>query len=242
MVQHLLPRVAIVPLRLNNLQSLRFAPRASRDSDHLEAGVLQLPTGTYTVVDETVMSAGKINEQGVHNLSALRTLATSAMLEYDFHYPVPFTADLPLLTLSSSKSITPAHVVLPLQPTTPGTDAVPSKDFLLAARVLLANARELSFTIPEAVSATAQTMLVELRSQGVSPDGLYVFMDIVRLAALSFGEQELTNERLQWAWELEAKRRARVKAREAAAPAPAARPTTAAAPAQTAAPAPPARG
>lgn len=43
-------------------------------------------TGTHLVVDETVLTPGQLNEQGVKNLTALGNLIQWQKLHYDFQY------------------------------------------------------------------------------------------------------------------------------------------------------------
>jgi hypothetical protein len=56
----LLPRVTLLPLRLQNLNGLRFSPRKDVDNDRLMPGVLQLAAGTPVLVDETVLDEGAV--------------------------------------------------------------------------------------------------------------------------------------------------------------------------------------
>jgi hypothetical protein len=60
----LLPRSCLLPLRVDNLNTLRFFPTKDPETNLVRAGLLQLTPGTYLVVDETVLGDAKLVSYG----------------------------------------------------------------------------------------------------------------------------------------------------------------------------------
>ncbi|KAJ2789795.1 hypothetical protein H4R20_007116, partial [Coemansia guatemalensis] len=60
-----------VPFDLGLLNRTAFLPNAEQGD--LKAGVLQLPSGTEIICDETCLHEGTLDEHGVRNLHALQT-------------------------------------------------------------------------------------------------------------------------------------------------------------------------
>jgi hypothetical protein len=68
LLSELLPRVALLPLNPEGLNTTCFVPRKDYDKGRLIRGQLQLPGGTLLLLDETGMKPGNITEHGVKNL------------------------------------------------------------------------------------------------------------------------------------------------------------------------------
>lgn len=112
---NLLPRVAPLPLTVDNLNSLSIAPSMAGDSESLAAGVLQLPVGTQVVVDASVLSTGKLGAGGVIGLRDLQGVINDQCLPYRYpYYELNNETDVRLLVLSHGKTLlhTPTSIAL----------------------------------------------------------------------------------------------------------------------------------
>ena len=207
----LLPRSAIIPLRIDNLNSLSFFPGKGDEEDKLSSGLLQLPAGTHVTVDETVLTSGQLGQLGVKNLEALKAVARSAVLPYAFpYYETSWPADLPVLVLSATKPMIPTDVDIMICCSGPPPVAPPeaSDAFLTLSRRYLACVRGLPFILsPQASEAVQSDWMAARRAQADKPatspgrvkeEDLHRWLTLARLAALSFGETALSPER--WAW------------------------------------------
>ena len=82
----LVPGAHFLPLSRQHLDTSNFVPVKDFEANRLVAGVLQLPTGTNLVVDETAMSDGQLTARGLQNLTAVGNLIRWQKLDYDFKY------------------------------------------------------------------------------------------------------------------------------------------------------------
>lgn len=70
------------------------------------AGVLQLPQHLHLVLDETRLTAGQLDTQGVHNVTALGNLITWQKVDYDFQFhKIEQQTNVPVLILSEGRSM-----------------------------------------------------------------------------------------------------------------------------------------
>jgi hypothetical protein len=234
----LVPRCLLLPLSLLVLNERLVSPKKAEDSNSLRPGLLQVTNGTVTVLDETVMSVGTLNEAGLKNLQALRVAIEEQELVYEFPYfRNKFPIDVPVIKCCSAirgkSGLLETDVAVPLSPEaarvlleqSSSLDAVKSRTeailsaarsnaggFYARARAFLACARTLEVAVPAGVSAQIQDDIVEARrlDRNVTPTDLHTWMTLARLAAMSFGEIELTFDRWKWTRELEAARIARL--------------------------------
>ncbi|KAJ2753319.1 hypothetical protein IWQ56_006626, partial [Coemansia nantahalensis] len=103
-VAQLVPLSVEVPFELALLNRAAFAPSAEQGD--LQAGVLQLASGTEVVCDETCLHEGTLGERGVRNLHALQTAILSQSVGYAYPYQtIEMPTDLRVLVLSVGKSI-----------------------------------------------------------------------------------------------------------------------------------------
>jgi hypothetical protein len=185
----LLPRVALLPLRIDNLNALPWVPAKRPRDAKLRAGLLQLAPGAQVVLDETVLTGGTLAPAGVGALGALRSLARSATLAYSFPFcELTWPAEPRLLVLAHRRPLVyTCDVTLPLRPSRAdaapgggggdgggggGGDGAPhpphpqlplSPAFLRRARGYLATVAALPFTLPGAMSEAIQDDWVEAR-------------------------------------------------------------------------------
>ena len=168
----LLPRVALLPLRIDNLNALPFVPGKRPRDAKLRSGLLQLAPGCQVVLDETVLTGGTLGPAGVGALGALRTLARSATLAYSFPFcELPWPAEPRLLVLAPRRPlVNSCDVTLPLRPQPTGAAgaagapaAPPSAALLRRCRAYLATVAALPFTLPPGLAEAIQDDWVEAR-------------------------------------------------------------------------------
>lgn len=214
-LQRILPKSHYLPMTLENMNTLAFAPKMDYEMNRLSSGLLQLSNNTHLIVDETRLEAGKLDVAGVANVQALRTLISHQIVNYDFqYYSKPYDADVPVLILSEGKSLLPCDVLLPLKADATCLNTLPEifqaanhflrEPLLSAIRLYLCAMRHSSFEFPEDLQKKAQEDFVEMRQVGgrsVSADDLHLLLVLARLVSLSHGERVVSLS----AWE-EAKR------------------------------------
>ena len=100
----------------------KFSPKKDYSANRLTAGLLQLTDGkmmaegslacdidlhelfpgSHVLVDETALSAGQLNQDGVRNLTALGNVIQWQKLNYDFQFhTAEFHTDLVCITAQS---------------------------------------------------------------------------------------------------------------------------------------------
>mmetsp|Transcript_17568 Transcript_17568/g.71092 ORF Transcript_17568/g.71092 Transcript_17568/m.71092 type:complete len:477 (-) Transcript_17568:584-2014(-) len=85
-LETLCPRVHVIPITIQSLNTENFIPRKNYAQNRLQSSRLQLPEGTILVLDETNLEPGQLNERGLKNLSALKEIITRQVLSYDFEF------------------------------------------------------------------------------------------------------------------------------------------------------------
>ncbi|KAI9484234.1 MAG: mini-chromosome maintenance replisome factor-domain-containing protein [Benjaminiella poitrasii] len=211
-----------LPLTIDGLNKTKFSPKSV--NENLEAGILQLVDGTVLLVDETVLDEGQLADAGVRNFQALQNLIQHQTLTYNFPYSqYDFDTDIGVISLSTSKSMLPNHCSIPLETFFSLQDVVdenrdrPSYETLNLFRKFIHNAKYLQYDIHDNVSEYIQTSFVNERKlaseKGMdlpSQEDLMLRMNLARLAAVSFGEDNLTRERYEYVIDLEKKRKSRL--------------------------------
>ncbi|KAF4323314.1 hypothetical protein BBO99_00003334 [Phytophthora kernoviae] len=221
-VASLMPMVAQVDLSLSDLNSAKFMPYKDYEREVLLSGVLQMANGTIMLVNETTLTAGQLNEQGVKNIAALQSLIEKMLLPYDFHfYNMDFPQDVAVVTVSEGKSILPVNVAVPLV-TTDDADSkelsavMPGEQLLECFRVFLSVLRLLTVTIGNEEADMAEKHYVECRKsqQKVALEDLHRWLRLARLMALSRGEGEISKASWDAMLALETQRLARSTSNE----------------------------
>lgn len=69
-----------------SLTEMRFQPRKNYDTNQMEPGLLQMLEGTNVICDETHITEGKIEKNGISNIKALAELIEDQKVVYDFQY------------------------------------------------------------------------------------------------------------------------------------------------------------
>ena len=215
---HLVPQCKFLEMSLEVLNDGDLRPRKDYELNRILPGELQLSDGTVLVVDETALTAGKLEHQGVQNLMALKAALAEQRYEVDFqYYQVPVECDLPAVVTSQGKSLLGCDTVVPLEaggvpPSTTSITAASEGD-LSVVRAFLGAARAAEHKIGEEVSARVQADLVNRRQANpkLGDADFSRWLTLARLFSLSRGEAELS-----WAsWEgmqaLEASRLQRLR-------------------------------
>ena len=103
----------ILPLQLSmkittdSLSEMRFQPSKNYDTNMMEPGLFQMLDGTNIICDETHMTEGKVEKNGVANIRALAELIEDQKVVYDFQYmhqDFPISASV-LIMSSTSRSM-----------------------------------------------------------------------------------------------------------------------------------------
>eukprot|EP01138_Halocafeteria_seosinensis_P010925 gb/GECG01011158.1/.p1 GENE.gb/GECG01011158.1/~~gb/GECG01011158.1/.p1 ORF type:complete len:794 (+),score=102.15 gb/GECG01011158.1/:1-2382(+) len=220
-ISNIVPRSIILPMRLNNLNGLRFNPKKSYETNRLNAGVLQLPAGSHLLVDETVMHTGKLDETGVKNIQALANVMNTASLKYDFEYHmVDFPVDIAVLSLTAGRSLLPVDIRLPLSEAAQNNlknAAIRLPEFseqqLTALRKYFATVRNIATNMSQDVTKQVEQDMVEARQQSgetISQEYMHCWLSLAKLNAISHGEETLSLERWKQTTQLERERQARL--------------------------------
>ncbi|KAG7376809.1 hypothetical protein PHYPSEUDO_012687 [Phytophthora pseudosyringae] len=198
----LMPMVTRVDLSLKELNSTKFMPHKDYEREILLSGVLQVANGTTMLVNETALTAGQLNEQGVKNIAALQSLIDKMLLPYDFHYyNMDFPQDVAIVTVSEGKSILPVTVAVPVvaadsSGTAEQPSSLPEEHVLECFRVFLSVLRSFVVTIGNEGAEMAEKHYVECRKseQKVAAEDLHRWLRLARLVALSRGEGHISKD------------------------------------------------
>ncbi|KAE8881087.1 hypothetical protein PF005_g24365 [Phytophthora fragariae] len=217
----LMPIVARVDLSLKELNSTKFMPHKDYEREVLLSGVLQVANGTTMLVNETALTAGQLNDQGVKNVAALQSLIDKMLLPYDFHYyNMDFPQDVAVVTVSEGKSILPVTVAVPVVAVDSSaaageqTASLPEEQVLECFRVFLSVLRSYVVTIGNEEAEMAEKHYVECRKsqQKVALEDLHRWLRLARLVALSRGEGQISKDSWNAMLSLENQRLARIPA------------------------------
>ncbi|KAL6782238.1 hypothetical protein ACKKBG_A06055 [Auxenochlorella protothecoides x Auxenochlorella symbiontica] len=218
-LQALMPRSVSLGLTTSQLTARPWWPRRDQNTQRLLEGRLQMAKGTQVLLDETVMSAGTLNEVGVRNLQAVDVLVRTQKVAYDFEFfSLDQEADAPVTVLSCGRSLLKDALgtSLPLAPTAPLAEPESLASMLQTSsldgvREYLAAVRALDFTIPSHVAEVVEKDLASARQKdaAITPASLHHLLNVARLLAVSHGEAELTAGRWAAVQSMELRRSAR---------------------------------
>lgn len=160
LVHALVPKALLLPLSVEMLNKHTLVPKAAQESSPsgdvedfggvdyaqgvLDAGLLQLTRGTFLVLDETSLASGQLQQRGIQNLSALRSVLTHHSLDYQLQgQPISFEKELHVMVLSEGESAMSANVRTPAQE--PGQAPATVKASLLPTDITVPLAAKSSF-------------------------------------------------------------------------------------------------
>ena len=210
-LQLLMTKSHYLPMTVDNFNKNCFVPKKDYHSNRLVTGLLQLSKGTHLILDETKMSNGELNPDGVRNLTSLGMLINWQKVEYNFSYhQLEFEKDVPCLVLSEGRSMLPNDSQLLLKPTDPVTGEGISEQFrsiglslnvqlLESLRKFLTVVRNLSFDVSDDVQNFVQEDFVNERQNGtaaerMTAEDLHSHLVLARLVALGHGLSTLDPE------------------------------------------------
>jgi len=209
------PRVAHHEVTAASLNTGRWRPRKDFDANRLVAGRLQVASGTVMIFDETKLTPGQLNDSGVRNLAAIRSLLVDRVLTCDFmSCDVKMPLELQIVHVSSSKSVIPEHdVLLPLRPCESQPRTL-QPEALNAIRLFLGlvtrSPRPLD--IPDnVVHKFSEDFAAVRQNGGINSSLCSTWIGLARALCLIHGEQALSLERWQGMLTLETERLRRCK-------------------------------
>ncbi|DBA04384.1 TPA: hypothetical protein N0F65_009980, partial [Lagenidium giganteum] len=212
-----------IDLSIQKLNESKYMPKKDYETERLHGGLLQVPHGTTLLVNETILSTGQLDDQGVKNLAALQSVVSKMLLPYDFQfYSMDFPQDVAVVSVSETNSILPMIASVPLvasadEPTDSTTTDQLRGQLSVASwercfQVYLGVLRSLKVTIGNEQAEIAEKHFVDCRKsrQEVSSDDLHRWLRLARLLSLSYGEETLTTDRWNAMLALEEQRITRV--------------------------------
>eukprot|EP00731_Ephydatia_muelleri_P020565 Em0013g292a len=217
-LQDLVPKCHFLPMTLTNMNTLRFTPKKDYETNRMQSGKLQFSAGTLLVVDETQLSPGRLNEQGVQNLASLCHLCRWQRIHYDFqYYNTEFSCDTPVMVFSEGRSIIKDNCEVPLDPVAlapPGDRAIKrlTEPQVRTLREYLGVCREIQCSLPTELQTVVGNDFVALRrvDPGATADTLHHLLCLARLVSISYGCAEMSADHWRHVGELEQKRKNRL--------------------------------
>uniref|UniRef100_A0A7S3QV56 Mini-chromosome maintenance complex-binding protein n=1 Tax=Dunaliella tertiolecta TaxID=3047 RepID=A0A7S3QV56_DUNTE len=205
------PLCTYLPLSVDHCNSCAWAPKRDFDNNRLSRSPLQLSNGTVLLVDETPMGEGRLSETGLSSFQALNTLIQEQALLYDFQvYKHPVPVNVTPIVLSKGRSM--MHGSLPMKLHLKPSQALPTVAQVASAvaalnaqelqdiRTYLAAAKQQQYGLSESMVKQLQEEFVAARkgNRMFSPENFHAQLTVARLAALSFGEQDLSMDRWKY--------------------------------------------
>eukprot|EP00933_Yihiella_yeosuensis_P004310 TRINITY_DN108681_c0_g1_i1.p1 TRINITY_DN108681_c0_g1~~TRINITY_DN108681_c0_g1_i1.p1 ORF type:complete len:657 (+),score=140.75 TRINITY_DN108681_c0_g1_i1:68-2038(+) len=217
-VSELVPRAVHLPVTAESLSSGRWKPKKDFEANRLVSGRLQLASGTLLLLDESQMSVGQLNTDGVKAFQAMQSLVTDQQLPCDYcNYDVNVPVEVNCLLVSRGPSLVKGtDVVLPLRPDAAqsSASAAVAPSSLDAARFLLGilTRQTQPLRIPDEVARVFGEDFSRVRQElEVGQELGHVWMSLARAMCLTHGEEELTVDRWRSVFELEKQRLQRCK-------------------------------
>uniref|UniRef100_A0A2K5MDW4 Mini-chromosome maintenance complex-binding protein n=1 Tax=Cercocebus atys TaxID=9531 RepID=A0A2K5MDW4_CERAT len=223
-IQHLVPASFRLQMTIENMNHLKFIPHKDYTANRLVSGLLQLPSNTSLVIDETLLEQGQLDTPGVHNVTALSNLITWQKVDYDFSYhQMEFPCNINVLITSEGRSLLPADCQIHLQPQLIPPNMEEYMNSLLSAvlpsvlnkfRIYLTLLRFLEYSISDEITKAVEDDFVEMRKndpQSITADDLHQLLVVARCLSLSAGQTTLSRERWLRAKQLESLRRMRLQ-------------------------------
>ncbi|KAK4292798.1 hypothetical protein Pmani_034464 [Petrolisthes manimaculis] len=208
------------PMTLSTMNSNTIIPRKDYDANRLVTGILQLPEHLHLVLDETRLTNGQLDAQGVHNVTALGNLINWQKVDYDFRfYKLEQHANVPVLILSEGRSMITCDLEVKLEPQHSDVsgafnrvEALLTPETLTDIRTYITTIRLHEYSISQAMQKMVQDEFVESRKtdEGISADDLHRFLVLAKYVAVSCGELTLNADVWRSAKILEQTRKARL--------------------------------
>ena len=200
----LLTHSTTLPVTNSALCAQPLYPQKDYESDRLSQSPLLLPPAACLVLDATALAVGELSAVGARNVRVLNRLLEEQQLLHDFAYhEVAVPMDVSAVVLSSSRGLLFSHVSMPLNTATESAEAVEAvaEGEWDAWRRYVAQVKgeAVKFHVSDSVGGVVERLFVERRRDGgeaVQAEWLHRVLLIARLLVRSYGEEELTEERL----------------------------------------------
>lgn len=209
------------PMTLSNMNKVKFVPKKDYQSNRLISGLLQLSQHTHLVLDETALTAGQLDTQGVQNLTALGNAINWQKVDYDFQYhQLEQFTNIPVIIFSEGRAMISSDAEIRLQPNNTEVSAAFNRiqaqltpDILRRIRIYLTVARLSNYNLSEDMQKMVQDDFVDSRKNdnGISAEDLHNLLILARLVAVSCGENHLTADVWKCTKILENERKLRVR-------------------------------
>ena len=227
LLQLLMSKSHYLALNVENFNKSSFLPKKDNHENRLISGLLQLSKGTHLILDETQMTNGELNPEGLRNLTALGNLIRWQKGEYNFSYhQLEYPKDIPCLTMSEGRSLLPQDAQLLLNPTNPITPESINEQFeaiesdlnvqlLEKLRKFLTVMRNHPLEIPDDIQNFVQVEYVIERhnnpgAQRMIDDDLNSCLVLAKLVALGRGMTQLDKESWNKVKSMETERKERM--------------------------------
>ncbi|ESO96921.1 hypothetical protein LOTGIDRAFT_231720 [Lottia gigantea] len=197
-ISALVTKCHLLPLTINNMNSMKLIPKKDLKANRLESGILQLSDNTHLVIDETVLEAGQLNPQGVKNITALGNLITWQKVEYDFTFhSQQFQTNVNVLILSEGKSLLPSDFQIPLEKKASPEDIQKhfeeldsklNEEWLNTLRTYITLTQLIDYTVSEDLQTIIQDDFVNSRKdspKAMSIEDFHSLLNLLRLQAVS---------------------------------------------------------
>jgi hypothetical protein len=198
---------------VKNLNDIPFKSFFDVNKDELRQGYLQVVDSTYLLLDERVIEAGQLNENGLNNLQALANLIEGQFMHYEYPYnkvkailiKVEINQDVKIMVLSETKPLisknAPSITEVPLVRSHPFNfgflDTLKEQEFeKFKQYMFLIQHPFLKFVIENEISEKIQKDFLSERSKNpeYSPDNLDKNLNLSKLYAISNGATNLLFE------------------------------------------------
>ncbi|VDI18023.1 Hypothetical predicted protein [Mytilus galloprovincialis] len=219
----LLSQSHLLPLSIENMNTLRLCPEKDYTANRLKSGVLQLPERTSLVIDETVLQPGQLEAGGVKNMTALGNLISWQKVEYDFSYHrQDFMANVAVMILSEAKSILPSDCLLPLEAKIMPEDWIAhfsmlesgmTAELLTKIRTYITLAKQINYSLTDELQKIIQDDFVDMRkvdSKSMTVDDFHSLLCTVRLLSLSYLKSTPTQTLWRRAKNMDSERKRRI--------------------------------
>ena len=209
-----------IKLTTDELNNNLYYPKFDVEIEQLYPGQLQLSDGTFLLVDEINMNEGKLIENGIKNIGAIKSLVDFQLLAYEYPYnKIEINHDIEILIIThKTKSIisSPFLTLLPIitnNDTTNDVEVLDDNDFKFIFYYLnyirYDSSFKGSFTINDKILKTIKKNF-RANNKNFKRDDFDLILTLSRLHALSYGRNYLTYEDYQYVLSLEKQRKRRL--------------------------------
>ena len=182
-----LVRTVKLDLSLPALNNSSFTPVKDPETEKLSPSVLQMPSATLLLIDETKLTQGPLTGKGVENLDVLMQLIHSQTLIYDFAFSkIAFPTDVRVLVCSTGKTMLKVSTVV-------SVDKLNPYEFSEVDRQYVEACSKVKVSLPDSVVKAAQEFFIQKRKEKkISPEDFHLILLLARLCAQSFLEEEVS--------------------------------------------------